>query len=258
MIDHLDRSTVSLRAVSWLILDEADRMLDMGFEPQISRIINGFDMPYPDDRQSLMFSATFPAGVQELAANFMKPDAARIEVGMQDAPSLIEQRFVRVEDGHKFSALLQIISEVDGQTLVFTERKVSVDRIEEYLLDEGCHVVGIHGDREMQQRLAALRSFTVGRAKIMVATDVAARGLDIPNVAHVINMDLPGDVDTYTHRIGRTGRAGKRGLATSFWNDSNGAFLSAYVAHMKQSKLEIPPGLDKFDGWRVPAYQRHY
>jgi ATP-dependent RNA helicase DDX3X len=176
---------------------------------------------------------------------------------MQDAPSLIEQRFVHVDDNHKFSSLLNAIGEIEGQTLVFAERKVSVDRIEEYLLDEGCAVVAIHGDRDMANRLAALRSFTNARARIMVATDVAARGLDIPNVAHVINMDLPGDVDTYTHRIGRTGRAGKRGVATSFWNGQNTPFLTAFVQHLKMSRLGIPDGLEKFEPGRG-NYQRRY
>jgi ATP-dependent RNA helicase DDX3X len=140
-----------------------------------------------------------------------------------------------------------MIREIDGQTLVFAERKVAVDRIEEYLFDEERAVVAIHGDRPMENRQAALRGFTNGRAQIMVATDVAARGLDIPNVAHVINMDLPGDVDTYTHRIGRTGRAGKRGVATSFWNQENQPFLCAFVSHLRQERLPIPAGLEKVE-----------
>jgi hypothetical protein len=166
---------------------------------------------------------------------------------MQDAPTLIEQRFIYVPDGRKFSTLLDVIRDLDGQTLVFAERKVAVDRIEEYLYGENCAVVAIHGDRPMQNRQAALKGFTNGRAQIMVATDVAARGLDIPNVAHVINMDLPTDVDTYTHRIGRTGRAGKRGIATSFWNEKNQQFLAAFVRHLRQERIPIPAGLEKFD-----------
>jgi ATP-dependent RNA helicase DDX3X len=247
LIDMLTRDAVYLYDVRYLVLDEADRMLDMGFEPQISQVINEFDMPGPDDRQTLLFSATFPREVQELARAFMRDDGIRIEVGMQDAPTLIEQRFVYVPEGRKFSTLLDVIRDLDGQTLVFAERKVAVDRIEEYLYDENYAVVAIHGDRPMQNRQAALKGFTNGRAHIMVATDVAARGLDIPNVAHVINMDLPTDVDTYTHRIGRTGRAGKRGVATSFWNEDNQQFLAAFVRHLRQERLPIPAGLEKFD-----------
>jgi ATP-dependent RNA helicase DDX3X len=207
LIDVLTRDAVLLRDARYLILDEADRMLDMGFEPQISQIINEFDMPTPEYRQTLLFSATFPREVQELARAFMRDDGIRIEVGLQDAPSLIEQRFVYLPEGRKFSALLDIIRESDGQTLVFAERKVAVDRIEEYLFDEECAVVAIHGDRPMDIRQAALRGFANGRAQIMVATDVAARGLDIPNVAHVINMDLPSDVEpTRTESGGRAAR----------------------------------------------------
>jgi ATP-dependent RNA helicase DDX3X len=246
LIDVMERRALSLGSVRCLILDEADRMLDMGFEPQIRTVIDQFDMPPAGDRQTLLFSATFPREVQNLAAQFMREGVTRIEVGLQDAPSLIEQRFMYVPENNKFSALLETIQEIDGQTLVFAERKVMVDRIEEYLYEEGCRVVGIHGDRDMPERMSALRGFTKGKAQIMVATDVAARGLDIQDVAHVINMDLPNDTDTYTHRIGRTGRAGKHGLATSFWNESNSQFLASFIQHLKESRLPIPAGLDRF------------
>lgn len=246
LIDIMERRALTLSHIKYLILDEADRMLDMGFKPQIEQIIDGFDMPSPDYRQTLLFSATFPHEVQELASKFMRESVQRIAVGIQDAPSLIEQRFRYVPDSRKFSELLNVINDIDGQTLVFAERKVTVNRIEDYLYDEGCAVVAIHGDRDMDDRMAALRGFTIGRAKIMVATDVAARGLDIPNVAHVINVDLPGDLDTYTHRIGRTGRAGKRGVATSFWNEGNGSFLSSFIAHLRSSRMAIPEGLESF------------
>ena len=208
LIDILKQHCITLSEVRFLILDEADRMLDMGFEPQMQEVINGWDMPPADDRQTMLFSATFPDAVRNLARDFMRPKYCRISVGMQDAPKSIEQRFIYCSEMDKFSELLGVIKEVDGPTLVFAERKVSVDRIERFLYDEHTAVVAIHGERQMDQRLAALRQFTTGRANIMVATDVASRGLDISNVAHVINLDLPTDLDTYTHRIGRTGRAG--------------------------------------------------
>ncbi|KAH0785023.1 DEAD-box ATP-dependent RNA helicase 37-like [Histomonas meleagridis] len=248
LIDIIEsRNAISLACIKFLILDEADRMLDMGFEPQIRHIIDDFDMPTPSDRQTLLFSATFPREVQNLARQYMKNDTTRIEVGIQDAPTLIEQRFVYVDEDNKLSALLDKINEVNGQTLVFAERKVKVDSIEDYLYDEGCHVVAIHGDREMSDRRAALRGFTSGKAQIMVATDVAARGIDIPNVAHVINLDLPTDVDSYIHRIGRTGRAGKNGIATSFWNESNIPFLQALLAHFRANRHPVPEGLEGLD-----------
>lgn len=246
LIDIMLRGNLTLGNIKYLILDEADRMLDMGFKPQIQQVIDEFDMPCADERQTLLFSATFPREVQELARNFMRAKVQRIAVGIQDAPSLIDQRFRYVGEGRKFSELLSIIDEIDGQTLVFAERKATVDKIEDYLYDAGCAVVAIHGDRDMADRMAALRGFTSGRAKIMVATDVAARGLDIPNVAHVINMDLPTDLDTYTHRIGRTGRAGKHGVATSFWNEGNQLFLNSFIAHLRSSRMKIPEGLQSF------------
>jgi ATP-dependent RNA helicase DDX3X len=165
---------------------------------------------------------------------------------MQDAPTLIEQRFLYCPDSSKLSALLEVLGEVQGQTLVFAERKRSVDQIEDYLYDEGKAVVAIHGDREMHNRLAALSAFTTGKAAILVATDVAARGIDINDVAHVINVDLPTDVDSYIHRIGRTGRAGKRGIATSFWNEGNDAFLGQICHHFKANRQAIPEGLEEF------------
>jgi ATP-dependent RNA helicase DDX3X len=246
LIDILEHCQLRLGSVGYLILDEADRMLDMGFEPQIDQVINGFDMPPPDARQTLLFSATFPAEVQGLARRFMRPGVTRIEVGVQDAPTLIEQRFVRCPDAAKFRCLLDIIARVDGQTLVFAERKVTVDSIESYLYDAGCSVVAIHGDREMANRLAALRGFTNGRAQVMVATDVAARGIDIPNVAHVINLDLPSDLDSYIHRIGRTGRAGKRGIATSLWNENNAGVLGHLVRHFWENRQAVPLDLELF------------
>ena len=247
LIDIMKGGFLSLSSVRFLILDEADRMLDMGFEPQMQEVINGWDMPPPGERQTMLFSATFPTSVQNLARDFMRPDVSRISVGMQDAPRSIEQRFIYCTEAQKFSELLDVIHDVDGPTLVFAERKVSVDRIEEYLFEEGTAVVAIHGDRQMNQRLAALNAFTRGDARIMVATDVAARGLDISNVAHVINLDLPTDLDTYTHRIGRTGRAGKKGCATSFFNESNNGFLSQFVAHIKQKGLPLPQGLEQYE-----------
>jgi ATP-dependent RNA helicase DDX3X len=215
-------------------------------------------MPPADNRQTLLFSATFADNVRRLASNFMRRQQVRVEVGMQQAPAQIEQRFLRVPQGSKLSALLDVIRDVDGQTVVFAARKVDVDGIEDYLYDEGVAVVGIHGDRDMKTRQNALRWFATGRAKIMVATDVAARGLDLPDVAHVVNMDLPGDVDTYTHRVGRTGRAGRPGLATSFWNENDVAFLGALVRQLTASRAPVPAGLEQFEGERrfAQGYRR--
>ena len=247
LIDIMKQHCLTLQEVRFLILDEADRMLDMGFEPQMREIIFDCDMPPPSQRQTMLFSATFPTEVQRIARDFMRPSLTRISVGMQDAPKSIEQHFIYCPESNKFSELLEIIRDVDGPTLVFAERKISVDRIEQFLYDEGTAVVAIHGDRQMNQRLSALNAFTRGDAQIMVATDVAARGLDISNVAHVINLDLPTDLDTYTHRIGRTGRAGKHGKATSFFNENNKPFLTQFVAHLRAKNLPLPQGLEEYE-----------
>jgi ATP-dependent RNA helicase DDX3X len=248
LIDMLGQRALTLRTMEFLVLDEADRMLDLGFGPQIRQVITEFDMPPAESRQTLLFSATFPREVESLAEEFMRVDVTRIEVGLQDAPSLIEQRFQYCKDGSKFSALLELLSDISGQTLVFAERKRTVDQIEDYLHDEGSSVVGIHGDRDMHTRLAALRAFTSGQAQIMVATDVAARGIDIPSVAHVINVDLPTDLDSYIHRIGRTGRAGRKGIAISFWNEGNGQFLAQLCQHFRRHNQGIPHELEEYAG----------
>jgi ATP-dependent RNA helicase DDX3X len=254
--DFLDRGHVRLWNVAVLVLDEADRMLDMGFEPQISQVINGYDMPVPGERQTLLFSATFPPEIRDLAQRFMRDGVTRIEVGAQEAPAVIEQRFVHAPEGTKPTALLDAIGSVDGQTLVFAERKSTVDAIEDFLEAEQYRVVAIHGDRDWQMRLAALRGFKNGRADIMVATDVAARGLDIPTVAHVINVDLPGDVDTYIHRIGRTGRAGRHGVATSLWNEHNIEFLLQLCANFRRNRQTIPQELGELERLQTPQNGR--
>ena len=246
LIDIVKKGIVQLSQVQYLILDEADRMLDMGFEPQISEVIQDFDMPLVNQRQTLLFSATFPSEVENLSRKFMKKEFSRIEVGLQEAPTLIEQRFQYVPEHFKRQALVDALNYIDGPTLIFVERRVTADKTEEFLQDQELPVVAIHGDRDMKDRLAALRGFLNGKARIMVATDVAARGIDIPNVAHVINFDLPTDLDSYIHRIGRTGRAGNRGIATAFFNESNEPFLSNFLKHIYTTKQNIPEGLQEY------------
>jgi len=223
LFDLLERGKISLRNCFFLVLDEADRMLDMGFEPQIRQIVEGADMPGIEERQTLMFSATFPKEIQHLAQDFMK-NYVFLAVGRVGASSgTITQRVLWVEEEEKREALLDIISQQEepGLTLIFVETKRSADALDDFLYHSGLKVTSIHGDRAQRDREEALRSFRNMTTLFLVATAVAARGLDIPNVTHVVNFDLPGDVDDYVHRIGRTGRAGKPGLATSFVNEAN-------------------------------------
>jgi ATP-dependent RNA helicase DDX3X len=240
LMDLIDRARCSVELVAHLIFDEADRMLDMGFEPQIRKIVEQSGMP--EERQSIMFSATFPRDVQVLARDFLY-DYVYLTVGRVGATaSQITQQLRYVEEFNKYRELKRLLEEQveEGLTLVFVETKRKADEIENSLRDEGYPATSIHGDRQQWEREEALRLFKSGRLPILVATDVAARGLDIPNVNHVVNYDLPTNIDDYVHRIGRTGRAGNAGTATSFVNETNRNILNELWASLEETKQEIP------------------
>ena len=245
LVDLIERGRISLKNIRYLVLDEADRMLDMGFEPQIRRIVQGEDMPDVHDRQTLMFSATFPREIQILARDFLK-DYIFLSVGRVGSTSEnITQKIEFVEDNDKRSVLLDILaSEANtGLTLIFVETKRMADMLSEFLMVNNFPATSIHGDRTQRERETALATFRTGRSPIMVATAVAARGLDIPNVKHVINYDLPSDIDDYVHRIGRTGRAGNTGLATAFLNRGNKNIIRELVELLQEANQEVPPFL---------------
>ncbi|KAK6145092.1 hypothetical protein DH2020_021912 [Rehmannia glutinosa] len=254
LVDLLERARVSLQMIRYLALDEADRMLDMGFEPQIRRIVQQMDMPPPGVRQTLLFSATFPKEIQRLAADFLS-NYVFLAVGrVGSSTDLIVQRVEYVLETDKRSHLMdllhaQIANGVQAKqalTLVFVETKKGADSLEHWLCINGFPATSIHGDRTQQEREYALRSFKSGKTPILVATDVAARGLDIPHVAHVVNFDLPNDIDDYVHRIGRTGRAGKSGLATAFFNENNSSLARPLADLMQESNQEVPAWLSRF------------
>lgn len=244
--DLLERGKISLVKVKYLVLDEADRMLDMGFEPQIRHIVEGCDMPPVGSRQTLMFSATFPVDIQHLARDFLE-DYIFLSVGRVGSTSEnITQRVLYVEDEDKKSALLDLLSAAtSGLTLIFVETKRMADQLTDFLIMQDFRATAIHGDRSQAERERALGSFKTGRADLLVATAVAARGLDIPNVTHVINYDLPGDVDDYVHRIGRTGRAGNTGLATAFLNRGNKNVVKGLLEILSEANQEIPSFLNE-------------
>lgn len=246
LVDLIERGRISLSNIKYLVLDEADRMLDMGFEPQIRRIVQGEDMPGTAERQTLMFSATFPRDIQVLARDFLK-DYIFLSVGRVGSTSEnITQKIEYVEDGEKRSVLLDILA-LEGQTgltLIFVETKRMADMLSDFLMGSNLPATSIHGDRTQREREQALASFRSGRTPILVATAVAARGLDIPNVTHVINYDLPSDIDDYVHRIGRTGRAGNTGISTAFFNRGNKNIVRELVELLREANQVIPPWLE--------------
>ncbi|XP_074550805.1 DEAD-box helicase 3 X-linked a isoform X4 [Halichoeres trimaculatus] len=263
LVDMMERGKIGLDYCNYLVLDEADRMLDMGFEPQIRRIVEQDTMPPKGIRQTMMFSATFPKEIQILARDFLE-DYIFLAVGRVGSTSEnITQKVVWVEETDKRSFLLDLLnatvipSEVqenvteapekpgkDSLTLVFVETKKGADALEDFLYHEGYACTSIHGDRSQRDREEALHQFRSGRCPILVATAVAARGLDICNVKHVINFDLPSDIEEYVHRIGRTGRVGNLGLATSFFNDKNSNITKDLLDILVEAKQEVPSWLE--------------
>ncbi|XP_077211880.1 DEAD-box ATP-dependent RNA helicase 37-like [Tasmannia lanceolata] len=254
LVDLLERARVSLQMIRYLALDEADRMLDMGFEPQIRKIVEQMDMPQRGMRQTMLFSATFPKEIQRLASDFLS-NYIFLAVGrVGSSTDLIVQRVEFVLESDKRSHLMDLLhaQRANGAhgkqalTLVFVETKKGADSLEHWLCLNGFPATTIHGDRSQQEREHALRSFKSGTTPILVATDVAARGLDIPHVAHVVNFDLPNDIDDYVHRIGRTGRAGKTGLATAFFNENNSSLARSLAELMQESNQEVPAWLSRY------------
>uniref|UniRef100_A0A672J3Z2 RNA helicase n=1 Tax=Salarias fasciatus TaxID=181472 RepID=A0A672J3Z2_SALFA len=246
LVDMMERGKIGLDYCKYLVLDEADRMLDMGFEPQIRRIVEQDTMPHKGIRQTMMFSATFPKEIQILARDFLE-EYIFLAVGRVGSTSEnITQKVVWVEESDKRSFLLDLLSATgkDSLTLVFVETKKGADALEDFLYREGYACTSIHGDRSQRDREEALSQFRSGKCPILVATAVAARGLDISNVKHVINFDLPSDIEEYVHRIGRTGRVGNLGLATSFFNDKNGNITKDLLDILVEAKQEVPSWLE--------------
>ncbi|MGZ3707533.1 MAG: DEAD/DEAH box helicase, partial [Bdellovibrionota bacterium] len=204
--------TVSLSRVGMLVLDEADRMLDMGFAPQLQEVLRFL----PKVRQTLLFSATMPPDIQKLAQKYLKdPVQVSIAQTATEKPK-IDQKTREVRHDEKNGVLLDELNARQGTVLVFARTQSRTDRVARYLEGYGVKVDRIHGGRSQGQRTRALKGFRDGTFRVLVATDIAARGLDVDHVAHVINYDLPMQPEDYVHRIGRTGRAGRAGQAVSF------------------------------------------
>ncbi|KAK1611071.1 hypothetical protein QYE76_034744 [Lolium multiflorum] len=258
LVDMIERGRVSLEAIKYLVMDEADRMLDMGFEPQIRKIVDGMGMPRKSMRQTMLFSATFPPQIQRLASDFLSKYIF-ITVGrVGSSTDLITQKLEFVTHDEKKTYLLNLLQEQsfcssDGKpqqplTLVFVETKRDADSLRYWLYNKGFPATAIHGDRTQEERESALRSFKSGLTPVMVATDVVARGLDVPNVSHVINYDLPKSIEDYVHRIGRTGRAGNAGSATAFFTEQNHPIAKGLLELMTEAKQNVPGWLEDYAG----------
>ncbi|HEX6513159.1 MAG TPA: DEAD/DEAH box helicase [Chloroflexota bacterium] len=213
IIDHLQRGSLSFADVRMVVLDEADRMLDMGFQPDVERILRRT----PRDRQTALFSATIPVEIHDLIYKHLKhPAWVRIEMEIPTVDT-VEQVYYEVAERDKIDGLVELLDMHDWPSvLVFRHTQRGVDRLESVLRRKGYSVAAIHGGMSQAARQASLNQFAAGKVRILIATNVASRGLDIPDVSHVVNYDMPEDLDTYVHRVGRTARMGKRGTAVTF------------------------------------------
>jgi len=252
LLDHVQNKTLSLSQVSMLVLDEADRMLDMGFMPDLKRIIGLL----PAQRQNLMFSATFPQEIESLARAFLK-NPQRIEVARRNAPGEnITQVLHPVHHEKKRALLIHLIrSRRLNQVLVFTGTKLGANRLANELNKSGIHAAAIHGDKTQGERIKALDDFKSGEVGVLVATDVAARGLDISALPYVVNYDLPHNAEDYVHRIGRTGRAGASGEAISLMTEDEARYLKDIEKLIGKSiDQELVPGYSP-GAAQVPDYR---
>ena len=238
LLDHVEQKAVNLSQVEIVVLDEADRMLDMGFLPDISRILKLL----PANRQSLLFSATFSPEIKKLAKNFLKPNPCVIEVARENSTAeTVTQELFTVSDREKTDVLIDMLKTrgPEGgpltQVLVFVNAKITCRRLARTLERVGINADAIHGDKTQEERQVALEGFRTGAIHVLVATDVAARGLDIKELPFVINYDVPYSAEDYVHRIGRTGRAGSKGVATMLATPEDKRLVEAIEALTKQT-----------------------
>lgn len=243
ILDHINRKTLRLDNVQTVILDEADEMLNMGFIDDIEAILSKI----PTERQTLLFSATMPGPIRKMAERFMKdPEVVKVKAKEMTVP-LIEQYYIETQEKTKFDILTRLLDIQSPElAIIFGRTKRRVDELSEALNLRGYTAEGIHGDLSQAKRMSVLRKFKEGTIDVLVATDVAARGLDISGVTHVYNFDIPQDPESYVHRIGRTGRAGKEGVAITFITYRERSYLQV-VEKTTKRKMEkmIPPTVDQ-------------
>lgn len=255
LLDHIRRKTLRLDRIKVAILDEADEMLNMGFIEDIESILEQM----PEDRQTLLFSATIPVAIQNLAKRFMKnPEIVKIQSKQVTVPN-IEQNYIEVKEKQKFDVLCRLLDiQSPGLAIVFGRTKRRVDELYEALNKRGYSSEGIHGDMTQARRDQVMRRFRDGSIEVMVATDVAARGLDIDGVTHIYNFDIPQDSEGYVHRIGRTGRAGKTGIAITFVTPREIPHLKL-IEKMTKGEIKrqpVPSMNDAFEGQQRLAVEK--
>ncbi|TFK98619.1 P-loop containing nucleoside triphosphate hydrolase protein [Pterulicium gracile] len=245
LIDMLETGKTNLRRVTYLVMDEADRMLDMGFEPQIRKIVSQIR----PDRQTAMFSATWPRDVQKLANDFLQ-DMIQVNIGSMEltANHSIAQIVEVCSDFEKRSKLIKHLDEISAKgakVLIFVATKRVADDITKYLRQDGWPALAIHGDKEQRERDWVLGEFKAGKSPILIATDVASRGLDVKDVGFVINYDFPNNCEDYIHRIGRTGRAGSTGTSYTYFTTDNAKAARELVGILREAKANVPPQLEE-------------
>lgn len=247
LLDHINRHTVKLGHVKTLVLDEADEMLDMGFVDDIEKIV----AQTPSDRQTLLFSATIPPAILKIGKKFMTdPETVKVE-SKELTADLVEQYYVRTKENEKFDVMTRLFTvQRPKLTLIFGRTKRRVDELTRGLKARGYRAEGLHGDLSQQKRTSVLRAFKNGELDMLVATDVAARGLDISGVTHVYNFDIPQDPESYVHRIGRTGRAGKSGVSVTFVTNNEMGYLRTIekLTHKRMLPLKPPTYEEAFEG----------
>lgn len=255
LLDHMRRKTINISEVKTIVLDEADEMLNMGFIDDIRDILK----MVPEERQTLLFSATMPREIRQIAATMMR-DPKEVKVkSKQMSVDNIEQKFVEVHEKQKFDTLTNLLDiHVPELAIIFGRTKKRVDELSDGLQARGFRAEGIHGDLTQGKRMSVLNQFKSGRVQILVATDVAARGLDISNVSHVYNFDIPQDPESYVHRIGRTGRAGKKGVAVSFITPREMPHLKLIekVTNAKVERVNVPSQADAKRGQQKIALKK--
>ncbi|MQB61932.1 DEAD/DEAH box helicase [Limosilactobacillus reuteri] len=251
--DHINRHTVKLDHIKTLVLDEADEMLNMGFLEDIESIIK----ETPDDRQTLLFSATMPPEIKRIGVQFMSdPETVRIKA-KELTTDLVDQYYIRARDYEKFDIMTRLIDVQDPDlTIVFGRTKRRVDELSKGLIARGYNAAGIHGDLTQDKRSKIMWKFKNNELDILVATDVAARGLDISGVTHVYNYDIPSDPDSYVHRIGRTGRAGHHGVSLTFVTPNEMDYLHEIekLTRVRMLPLKPPTAEEAFKGQVASAF----